>query len=117
MRENTDAPSTVEVGTNELVGPDPLGRWRLARKVLAGRAKQAAFRSFGTPGRRSGWRRSWSDSVAAGNRKRRPGMRRKGRRRLARLRRLASAVVLVAAAEGGLATTLERVIRARVLRG
>jgi len=40
MRENTERPVTVEVGTNELVGVDPARAVAAARKVLAGRAKQ-----------------------------------------------------------------------------
>ena len=40
MRENTERPVTVEVGTNELVGTDPARAVAAARKVLAGRGKQ-----------------------------------------------------------------------------
>jgi len=40
MRENTERPVTVEVGTNELVGTDPARAVAVARKVLAGRANQ-----------------------------------------------------------------------------
>src|SRR5712671_5536825 len=40
MRENTERPVTVEVGTNELVGTDPARAVASARKVLAGQGKQ-----------------------------------------------------------------------------
>jgi UDP-N-acetylglucosamine 2-epimerase (non-hydrolysing) len=40
MRENTERPITVEVGTNQLVGTDPARVVPAAREVLAGRAKR-----------------------------------------------------------------------------
>ncbi|HEY2028742.1 MAG TPA: UDP-N-acetylglucosamine 2-epimerase, partial [Myxococcales bacterium] len=40
MRENTERPVTVEVGTNQLVGTDPAKVVPAAREVLAGRAKK-----------------------------------------------------------------------------
>jgi UDP-N-acetylglucosamine 2-epimerase (non-hydrolysing) len=40
MRENTERPVTVEVGTNQLVGTDPAKAVTAAREVLAGRARQ-----------------------------------------------------------------------------
>ena len=43
MRENTERPVTVEVGTNYLVGTDPAKVVPVAREVLAGRAKKGAL--------------------------------------------------------------------------
>ena len=43
MRENTERPVTVEVGTNQLVGTDPARVIPAAREVLAGRAKKGAI--------------------------------------------------------------------------
>jgi len=40
LRENTERPVTVDVGTNQLVGTDPAKAVAAARDVLAGRAKQ-----------------------------------------------------------------------------
>jgi UDP-N-acetylglucosamine 2-epimerase (non-hydrolysing) len=40
MRENTERPVTVEVGTNQLVGTDPAKAVSAAREVLAGRSRQ-----------------------------------------------------------------------------
>jgi UDP-N-acetylglucosamine 2-epimerase (non-hydrolysing) len=40
LRENTERPVTVEVGTNQLVGTDPAKAVAAAREVLAGRARQ-----------------------------------------------------------------------------
>ena len=40
MRENTERPVTVEVGTNQLVGTDPARVIPAAREVLAGRARK-----------------------------------------------------------------------------
>ena len=40
LRENTERPVTVEVGTNQLVGTDPEKAIAAAREVLAGRAKE-----------------------------------------------------------------------------
>src|SRR5205085_4718136 len=40
MRENTERPVTVEVGTNTLVGTDPRRVVPAAREVLEGRGKQ-----------------------------------------------------------------------------
>jgi len=40
MRENTERPVTVEVGTNQLVGTDPAKAVAAAREVLSGRARQ-----------------------------------------------------------------------------
>ena len=40
MRENTERPVTVDVGTNQLVGTDPAKAVAAAREVLAGRVKQ-----------------------------------------------------------------------------
>ena len=40
MRENTERPITVDVGTNQLVGTDPLRVIPAAKEVLAGRGKQ-----------------------------------------------------------------------------
>jgi UDP-N-acetylglucosamine 2-epimerase (non-hydrolysing) len=40
MRENTERPVTIDVGTNQLVGSDPAKALAAARVVLAGRAKQ-----------------------------------------------------------------------------
>ena len=39
LRENTERPVTVEVGTNQLVGTDPAKAIAAAREVLAGRGK------------------------------------------------------------------------------
>jgi len=39
LRENTERPVTVDVGTNQLVGTDPAKAVAAAREVLAGRAK------------------------------------------------------------------------------
>ena len=43
MRENTERPVTVEVGTNQLVGTDPARVIPAAREVLAGRARKGAI--------------------------------------------------------------------------
>ena len=43
MRENTERPITVEVGTNQLVGTDPARVVPAARAVLEGRAKKGAI--------------------------------------------------------------------------
>jgi UDP-N-acetylglucosamine 2-epimerase (non-hydrolysing) len=43
MRENTERPVTVEVGTNQLVGCDPAQIVPAAAAVLAGRAKKGAL--------------------------------------------------------------------------
>jgi UDP-N-acetylglucosamine 2-epimerase (non-hydrolysing) len=40
LRENTERPVTVEVGTNQLVGTDPAKAVAAAREVLAGRGKR-----------------------------------------------------------------------------
>jgi UDP-N-acetylglucosamine 2-epimerase (non-hydrolysing) len=40
MRENTERPVTVDVGTNQLVGTDPEKAVTAAREVLAGRARR-----------------------------------------------------------------------------
>jgi len=40
LRENTERPVTVEVGTNQLVGTDPAKAVAAAREVLAGRGRQ-----------------------------------------------------------------------------
>jgi UDP-N-acetylglucosamine 2-epimerase (non-hydrolysing) len=40
LRENTERPVTVEVGTNQLVGTDPAKAVAAAREVLAGRARR-----------------------------------------------------------------------------
>ncbi|MFN2549726.1 MAG: UDP-N-acetyl glucosamine 2-epimerase, partial [Myxococcales bacterium] len=40
LRENTERPITVEVGTNQLVGTDPARVIPAAREVLAGRGKK-----------------------------------------------------------------------------
>ncbi len=40
LRENTERPVTVEVGTNQLVGTDPAKVVAAAREVLSGRAKR-----------------------------------------------------------------------------
>lgn len=40
MRENTERPVTVEVGTNQLVGTDPARVLPAAREVLAGKARR-----------------------------------------------------------------------------
>jgi UDP-N-acetylglucosamine 2-epimerase (non-hydrolysing) len=40
LRENTERPVTVEVGTNQLVGTDPAKAVAAAREVLAGRVRQ-----------------------------------------------------------------------------
>ena len=43
MRENTERPITVEVGTNQLVGTDPLKVVPAAREILAGRSKKGGL--------------------------------------------------------------------------
>ena len=43
MRENTERPVTVEVGTNQLVGTDPARVIPAAREVLAGHARKGAI--------------------------------------------------------------------------
>ncbi|GAC1346566.1 MAG: UDP-N-acetylglucosamine 2-epimerase (non-hydrolyzing) [Myxococcales bacterium] len=43
LRENTERPVTVEVGTNQLVGADPAQIVPAARAVLEGRAKKGAL--------------------------------------------------------------------------
>jgi UDP-N-acetylglucosamine 2-epimerase (non-hydrolysing) len=43
MRENTERPVTVEVGTNQLVGTDPAKVVPAARAILAGRAKKGGL--------------------------------------------------------------------------
>jgi UDP-N-acetylglucosamine 2-epimerase (non-hydrolysing) len=46
MRENTERPVTVEVGTNILVGTDPLKVVPAAREILAGRAKKGSLPEY-----------------------------------------------------------------------
>jgi UDP-N-acetylglucosamine 2-epimerase (non-hydrolysing) len=46
MRENTERPVTVEVGTNQLVGLDPGKVVAAAREILAGRAKKGAVPEY-----------------------------------------------------------------------
>jgi UDP-N-acetylglucosamine 2-epimerase (non-hydrolysing) len=43
LRENTERPVTVDVGTNQLVGTDPAKAVAAAREVLAGRARQGSL--------------------------------------------------------------------------
>jgi UDP-N-acetylglucosamine 2-epimerase (non-hydrolysing) len=43
LRENTERPVTVEVGTNQLVGTDPRRAVAAAREVLAGRGKSGGI--------------------------------------------------------------------------
>jgi UDP-N-acetylglucosamine 2-epimerase (non-hydrolysing) len=43
LRENTERPVTVDVGTNQLVGTDPAKAVAAARDVLAGRARKGAL--------------------------------------------------------------------------
>jgi UDP-N-acetylglucosamine 2-epimerase (non-hydrolysing) len=43
LRENTERPVTVSVGTNQLVGTDPAKVIPAAREILAGRAKKGAI--------------------------------------------------------------------------
>lgn len=43
MRENTERPVTVEVGTNQLVGTDPARVIPAAREVLAGRGRKGSI--------------------------------------------------------------------------
>jgi UDP-N-acetylglucosamine 2-epimerase (non-hydrolysing) len=43
LRENTERPVTVDVGTNQLVGTDPAKAAVAAREVLAGRARQGSL--------------------------------------------------------------------------
>lgn len=43
LRENTERPVTVEVGTNQLVGTDPRRAVAAAREVLAGRGKKGGI--------------------------------------------------------------------------
>lgn len=43
LRENTERPVTIEVGTNVLTGPDPARILRHAKKALAGRWKKGAI--------------------------------------------------------------------------
>ena len=43
LRENTERPVTVDVGTNQLVGTDPAKAVAAARAVLAGRARQGTL--------------------------------------------------------------------------
>ena len=43
LRENTERPVTVEVGTNQLVGTDPARAVAAARDVLAGRARRGGI--------------------------------------------------------------------------
>jgi UDP-N-acetylglucosamine 2-epimerase (non-hydrolysing) len=46
MRENTERPITVDVGTNQLVGTDPLKVVPAAREILAGRSKKGGIPEF-----------------------------------------------------------------------
>jgi len=91
MRENNERPVTVEVGTNELVGIDP------ARSGSGGsqgaRRPGEAGPPSGAMGRQGGGAGGGNPGPVprpAGTQGRRAGMKRKGRRRLARLRRLRS---------------------------
>ena len=43
LRDNTERPVTVEVGTNQLVGTDPRRAVAAAREVLAGRGKKGGI--------------------------------------------------------------------------
>jgi UDP-N-acetylglucosamine 2-epimerase (non-hydrolysing) len=43
LRENTERPVTVEVGTNQLVGTDPVKAVAAAREVLAGRVRRGSL--------------------------------------------------------------------------
>ncbi len=43
MRDNTERPVTVEVGTNQLVGTDPARVIPAAREVLEGRARKGSI--------------------------------------------------------------------------
>ena len=43
LRENTERPVTVDVGTNQLVGTDPAKAVAAARDVLAGRVRKGAL--------------------------------------------------------------------------
>jgi len=43
LRHNTERPSTIEVGTNHLVGTDPVKIVEEANRVLDGRCKQGGL--------------------------------------------------------------------------